>query len=222
MELHLTRIVIDPRDRTSRAVLRDVHHAHRVVMAGFPDVDDGHARERFAVLWRYDRPVPPTLLVQSSVPPDHGALSERLAGSRIETKRIGEILQKAISPGRVLSFRLVANPTRKIDTKSGPEGRRRHGRRVPLRRDPDRLAWLDRRFGASGARPVVTDGVADVRIGASTTFRGRRDGRDVTVEGVDFEGRLVVDDTGRFLEALRSGIGPGKAYGMGLLTVARP
>ncbi|NUQ01432.1 MAG: type I-E CRISPR-associated protein Cas6/Cse3/CasE, partial [Armatimonadetes bacterium] len=37
---------------------------------------------------------------------------------------------------------------------------------------------------------------------------------------VDFEGLLIVTDPPRFCEALRRGIGPAKAFGCGLLSVA--
>ena len=39
--------------------------------------------------------------------------------------------------------------------------------------------------------------------------------------GVTYEGLLTVTDVQAFREALTNGIGRGKAYGMGLLTVMR-
>lgn len=43
----------------------------------------------------------------------------------------------------------------------------------------------------------------------------------MTVGGALFEGVLVVDNVDRFVRALESGIGPAKAYGFGLLSIAR-
>jgi len=43
----------------------------------------------------------------------------------------------------------------------------------------------------------------------------------LTVGDVLFDGRLVVTDADRFRETLTAGIGSGKAYGFGLLSIAR-
>lgn len=41
----------------------------------------------------------------------------------------------------------------------------------------------------------------------------------IRVQPVLFEGRLEVTDVERFRDAIRSGIGPAKAYGCGLLSL---
>jgi CRISPR system Cascade subunit CasE len=38
--------------------------------------------------------------------------------------------------------------------------------------------------------------------------------------GVTFQGRLRIIDRQRFLQALAQGVGPGKAYGFGLFSIA--
>ena len=52
-----------------------------------------------------------------------------------------------------------------------------------------------------------------------------RDGADsqmaMTFGSVLFDGELEVNDANAFRAALRSGIGSGKAYGFGLLSIAR-
>ena len=45
--------------------------------------------------------------------------------------------------------------------------------------------------------------------------------RKVTILSVTYEGTLIVTDTERFQKALVNGIGRGKAYGMGMLTVVK-
>ncbi|MEW6230192.1 MAG: type I-E CRISPR-associated protein Cas6/Cse3/CasE, partial [Bacillota bacterium] len=42
----------------------------------------------------------------------------------------------------------------------------------------------------------------------------------LTFAAVEFEGHLTVLDPERFRETLRRGVGPGKAYGFGLLSIA--
>ncbi|MGE5595253.1 MAG: type I-E CRISPR-associated protein Cas6/Cse3/CasE [Hyphomicrobiales bacterium] len=125
------------------------------------------------------------------------------------------------------------------------EDARMLGKRVDLRREEERIAWLQRRGkdhdGFDLARARVVPGIAITpRDGAdSVTTRadpgGRLGGRKVherTQDGlrvVDrrltfgsalFEGELIVSDPEAFRAALAEGIGPGKAFGCGLLSLA--
>jgi|FLYL01.1.fsa_nt_gi CRISPR system Cascade subunit CasE len=217
MELYLSRIVLDLRSTLARRAIRDVYEAHRAVMSAFPDRPTGTPRSEMSVLWRSETEGSPIFLVQSGLPPDPAAWEE--LSTDVAVKEIGGLLDGAVIPGRILRFRIRGNPSRKIDTKS-VNGVRRHGRRVPLRRDPDRIAWLSRRLAAAGATVVTVDGIPDVSVQGFGLFRGRRNNRTITVEAVDFSGRLVVDDPHSLRQAVVDGIGPGKAFGMGLLMLA--
>ena len=73
--------------------------------------------------------------------------------------------------------------------------------------------------------------VADARTGELDTVTGLRSGRPergpaikqkLTFAGVLFDGHLEVTDASLFYETIRQGVGPGKAYGFGLLSVGRP
>ena len=68
---------------------------------------------------------------------------------------------------------------------------------------------LDRDDKVQGWRPA----------GASPTGSHAPRSR-LTFEGVTFEGVLEVTDPERFAATVRSGIGPAKAYGYGLLSLA--
>lgn len=130
-------------------------------------------------------------------------------------------------------FRLRANVTKKVDTKSGPDGARRNGKRVELRKEEERLAWLARkgdelgfRLGwvrASGAAEHVVNALVGPAVKEWGFRRRAGDGEGtarLTLAGVLFEGELEVTDAERFRRCLAEGIGPGKAYGMGLMSVA--
>ena len=90
------------------------------------------------------------LLVQSGEEPDWSYLPEGYLfnldreGQNPATKTISNSLE-ALHKGQVLRFRLRANPTKRIDTKSGPDGQRRNGRRVDLRTETQQVEWLSRR-----------------------------------------------------------------------------
>lgn len=51
-------------------------------------------------------------------------------------------------------------------------------------------------------------------------FRKHQGGREVVISTATFQGRLRVTDTSALYTALLTGIGPSKAYGQGLLTLA--
>lgn len=230
--MYLSRLVLDPRSREAGRDLGDVHQMHRTIMSAFPQVkEQGGARADLAVLHRLDidqRGSNVTLLVQSDKEPDWSCLPEgyllNLDSERQNpaTKAISDALV-GLRKGQVLRFRLRANPTKKVDTKSGPDGQRRNGRRVDLRTETQQIDWLSRRADRAGIRlvPVYPGNNAPaVRVGASEKLRGRTTNRLVTLAGVLFDGLLEVTEPDSLRLAIREGIGPGKAFGCGLLSLA--
>ncbi|MCY4112652.1 MAG: type I-E CRISPR-associated protein Cas6/Cse3/CasE [Chloroflexi bacterium] len=228
--MYLSRLALDPRDRGVRRDLADVYQMHRTIMSAFPQVEEpGQARTRLAVLYRVDadrRTGRVVLLVQSKLKPDWDCLPAGYLADGVgelsnpATKSVAAAWA-ALRAGQTLRFRLRANPTKKIDTKSGPDGRRRHGRRVDLRTEAQQIDWLARRAERAGfgLLPVLSDSdVPAVRVGAGEKLLGK--GRRLTLVGVRFEGLLQIEDLDRFRRALEEGIGPGKAFGCGLMSVA--
>ena len=94
-----------------------------------------------------------------------------------------------------------------------------------LRRDVVERAlvhWLSRKgeaggFEVEGAIPIQ-EGFRHLWRPAARTRNGRRP--DMSFRSVLYEGTLKVTDATRLLGSLTSGIGPGKAFGFGLLSVA--
>lgn len=220
--MYLSRLLLNPMDRRVQRDLSDCHQLHRTVMSGFPETE-GNPREEFKVLYRLEVRDRPALLVQSVVIPDWQALSNGYLIAPAETKSIAAQYER-LSQGMVLRFRLAANPTKKIDTKSGPDGRRRNGRRVDLRTEEEQIDWLVRKGEQGGfsllrlqGNPEVFDVVVrPQKVGG----RGKHPNGRLTFSGVVFDGRLQVTDEGRFRDTLQNGIGSAKAFGYGLLSVA--
>lgn len=221
--MHLSLLRLNPASAAVQRDLRDVQALHRRVMSAFPDVLDPEveARAYFGVLYRLElnRNTRQILLyVQSRIEPDwvqlpSGYLRPADGLDNPAVKRVDEVYAR-IQAGRVLRFRLRANPTRKIDTKSGPDGARRNGRRVPVRGVEEQIAWLARKAEACGFELLHAVIAAS---GSEELVRSYETGK--TFQGVLFEGHLKVKDPIRFQETLAAGIGPGKAYGFGLLSV---
>jgi CRISPR system Cascade subunit CasE len=81
--------------------------------------------------------------------------------------------------------------------------------------------WFLRRAGHHGFTvPLEDHKEPDVAVRGRRTVRFARQGRTVTLDTAVFEGRLEVVDPAALRAALTGGIGHGKAYGCGLLTLA--
>ena len=202
-------------------------------MDAFPEVEsEQSARAQLGVLYRLEE-LPGTgnllLLVQSRQEPNWSSLPEGyllVTGVSPENPACKDVspLYAGLQLGQALTFRLRANPTKKIDTASGEDGNRRNGRRVALTAEADQLAWLDRKGDQHGfqiVESVAKPGLLDVHPGATQGVRGLGSGgRNLTFSSVQYDGRLRVADRELFLRALEDGIGPAKAFGFGLLSVA--
>lgn len=113
-----------------------------------------------------------------------------------------------LSAGACYRFRLLANPCVKRD-----------GKRLGLLREDHQRAWLSRKLTEAGAELVAC------RASSLGHLKSRRsphkDEATQTHFAVLYEGVLRVREPSRFEGALRSGIGPAKGYGFGLLSLAR-
>jgi CRISPR system Cascade subunit CasE len=130
-----------------------------------------------------------------------------------------------IGEHQALVFRLRANATRRVKRGTATEGA--GSTRVPLRGEAARLEWLHRQAEHRGFQLCTTEedlNVPDVRVieePAVLGWRGNAGQRQrLTFASVLFEGRLQVRDRVLFRAAVEGGIGPAKAYGFGLLSVA--
>ncbi len=234
--MYLSRLRLDPKSRAVRRDLSDCHDLHRTVMSGFDDgLPEGAARAQAGVLHRVEETDGALVLyVQSRERPDWSRLpDDYLAADWLDDNPAVRPLGSAwegLTAGQELRFRLRANPTRKVDTKTGPDGSRRNGRRVPVVGDEALVAWLARKAQAGGFRLLATrvqGDVADTRVVEARPLRGTRPAADgaaraLTFAAVVFEGRLAITDPDAFRQTLASGIGSAKAYGFGLLSIAPP
>lgn len=237
--MYLSRLTLDTRRRDTRVWLADCHALHRLLMSGFPDVETDQARAELGVLFRVDAmATPPAIpvLVQSRALPRWVIESDAVLS--IDPPRSMGALLDVIQDDRFYRFRLRANPTRRVHqraTLGGDEaaGRARAerqesvGKRVEVRGEEDRLQWLVRQgeragFSLRSARlePSGVDFFA-ARANPGGTLGGRSGhDRRLTFGTALFEGVLQVRNADVFRSAVAQGIGPGKAFGCGLLSIA--
>ena len=227
--MHLSRLLLNPVARSAARDLGDAQSMHRTVMSAFPDGAGPSAREKLCVLWRVDRDGRGgriALLVQSRVPPDWsglpaGHLAESDWGEANPVTTSLEGFLGSLRAGAMHQFRLRANATRKV-TKLAPDGKpTKNGARVPVRGDDGRIAWLARLAAKNGFAIVEAEDGPELRVVEEPQAYAGRSGPRATFAAVRYEGRLRVTDVDLFRERLAVGIGPAKAFGFGLLSIAR-
>jgi CRISPR system Cascade subunit CasE len=231
----LSELSLDPRRRGVLRAAADSYAMHQLVSMGFPDGDRGSLGR---VLYRVETQGGRLrVLVQSSAMPDWSRLEDVLLGERgpKEVKLRRPDGSPVFTSGQILRFRLRANPTVRAGASAGALA----GKRVGIAGRAAQLAWLGRKAVASGFELVpLPDGPewidafedgpasrAEVRATPLDWGRGHKPKEGdshfhIQHVGTQFDGALRVVDPARVVSAIEDGIGSGKAFGFGLLSVA--
>ncbi len=220
--MFLSKITLNPRSFEARRDAAAPYELHRTLAHAFETVPGRDYRVEHGVLFRLEplsyRDAQPTILVQSHTEPDWSRLPEHYTTSVKYTAADPDFVS-----GQTFQFRLVANPTRK-EKREG----RKQGRRVALAdyltQDDEAdaptaaQAWLSRK-GQQHGFEILWAGSDDFWYEAAkgSTVESRQ---AIPLYGVRFDGMLRVTDPILFKAALQSGIGPAKAFGFGLLSLA--
>jgi CRISPR system Cascade subunit CasE len=227
--MYLSKLLINVISRDFRRDHADIRQMHRTIMSGFDDITDGTpARQSLAVLWRLDdvhRGF--ALYVQSLAKPEWARLPADYLAETARVRTLQPVLD-SIAPGRRFAFRLVASPTRTIprpaDRERVAEGRRTQGIKVPHHKPENQIDWLVRQGERMGfVIPSGRNGQPDVAPTPCLKLIGQQRSGErgpITITPVRFDGHLVITDNTAFAEAIRTGIGRGKAYGCGLVSLA--
>jgi CRISPR system Cascade subunit CasE len=160
------------------------------------------------------------LLLLSEDRPDLSVISSQFGPlSGVEaaaTKEYDQLLQR-IMQDSIWRFRLTANPTRSCAQKDGIGSRGKVHAHCTVAYQQQWLLERAEKHGFSLGEEAFT--VTDCRW--LHFKKGKESGRPVSLLSVTYEGVLQVTDPVRFRDLLINGIGRGKAYGLGLMTVIR-
>ncbi|TLM98575.1 type I-E CRISPR-associated protein Cas6/Cse3/CasE [bacterium] len=207
--MYLSQLILDPRSRSVINNLADPYQLHRTLMGAFPETLPKGER----VLYRVEqqRKIPYlSVLVQSGTLPDWRYLSERgylLLPASVKTFDLHP------STGHIFRFRLLANPTKRL--KSSDDA---NGPRVGLVRSEEQCAWLERKAGQNGFCVLEVQTLKTVQPDA--VKREKNKVHHIHCEAVRFDGLLQVVNPELFKVGLVCGIGSGKGFGFGLLSLA--
>ncbi|MCX6378707.1 MAG: type I-E CRISPR-associated protein Cas6/Cse3/CasE [Armatimonadetes bacterium] len=221
--MFLSQVILEGRTARVHNLVADLYRQHQFVYSAFPDKSDreesGEER-RPSVLYRLettDGGARFVFLVQSEEEPDWMGCGERHIGV-ICASHIKEV-DPHFSDGQRLRFRLRANPTQ---MRLVAPTERKGYKRVGLYKEEEQRDWLARCGERLGFRTesvsIIPKGVLTGRKPASQ--EGAR-GNAVQCLMADFDGSLTVTNAETFAETYRTGAGRGKAWGCGLLSVAR-
>lgn len=228
--MYLSRVLLNPQRRATRDWLSSPQRMHAAILFSYAEQSPDNRP-----LWRLDQGKHRLeLYTVSADRPDHAHLVENGGWS---TSPAGVVDYRQLLDGIVTDtryrFRLRANTVRSDKSGVGPGQR---GRVVNVGSREAQEAWLLNKSEVLGICIPEHDGdvksetgVVIARRNLALTARDilrfgkTSDSRrlQVTLSTAQFDGVLTVVDADRLREALTAGIGRGKAYGCGLMTLAR-
>ncbi len=191
------------------SISRNPYEIHRALWSLFPE---NAAAER-DYLFRVERfgQQQAEVLMQS--------MREPFAGNALGVRLLAcKDYPLSLNVGQQLRFLLIANPVKTINDENGRLNARGEVKkcRVPLIHEEEWRNWLERKF--TGCAELQTL-IAEKRL--PLNFRKAKEKRVGKIQPVYFQGVLQVKDPAGLREVLNTGIGPAKAFGCGLLSLAR-
>ena len=206
--MYLSRVKLDTDLRATKRAIANPQMLHAIVAGCF------ERDTKVRPLWRIDALDGATyLLVVSSIVPEFMGLTTQLSSpetAEVAVRNYDPFLSH-LAKGDELRFRINANPVQSVKRVSAPT---RRGKVTGLSIDKQGI-WLQNRAIKNGFElihfKVVSRGERVFKRGDDT----------VTLSVACFEGVLKVLDKDLLVKALTQGIGRAKAYGCGLITVAR-
>lgn len=190
--MHLSEILIDWN------LGRNPYEVHRQLWRLFP----GHSDRDRSFLYRVSidkRGEPFRILMQSELEPE---MTDTINGCVVVRK-------KKFTPlfikGSRLRFLLCTNPTKRLSKERC---------RVPIIDEEQLITWLERKLNAAAI-------LENAEIMGKRILYFRKADKAGKIVAVTFNGILRVKDEKAMYVLLAKGIGPAKAFGCGLLSLAR-
>ncbi|MFB7778150.1 type I-E CRISPR-associated protein Cas6/Cse3/CasE [Streptomyces bauhiniae] len=205
----IARIRLNPHSRDVQRDLRDATQMHRTVMRLAPDGLGESARHQAGLLYRVDETdTASTLLVQG-----YRLDPAQLRGDygHAATKSLAPMFN-ALRKGLTVRYCIVVNPAKRELLPRACGSKR--GKIIPLS-GPDADHWWTRR---------ATDAGLHLHVLTPTPLQPARPrGKDASPMRhslLRYDGTATVTDPDNLAQALLTGIGRGKSYGAGLLSLA--
>ena len=189
---------------------------HGILSKAFPNKRSGETNEN---LWRIDiLGYHYAFIIVSKEKPDLCQLENLIGKNSLAQEQTRKNLPpnktieytpfiESLNVGQVWKFRLSANPVEHKKQKDSKE----RGKVYALRTITEQHEWLERQGSRNGFTINSCNIVNDSWIAIN----------NIRIRSVSFDGILTISDIDTFRMALTHGIGRGKAYGCGLLTIVK-
>ena len=151
------------------------------------------------------------ILLQSSYEP------QPANGELVLLNKPKKVQFDGITNGASYRFLLRANPTKKIKD-SGGKTTNQGKVRVPIIDEDEIIAWLSRQFEGLAEIKAVTLAQQDLLYFRKDKGNQNHVGK---IQTVTYSGILTVVESESLVNKMKDGIGPAKAFGCGLLTLAK-
>ena len=221
--MFLHRIHLDPHSREARRDLADPYQLHATLCRAFSSPE--RKCPEGEILWRLEPETGsdgyPWVLVQSRTIPDWTGIGVKgwLAKADPPVDLKERLKLDALSIGQRFRFRLRANPCVT-----------RNGKRLGLFQLVEQEQWMKRKGLLHGFAVQQMPSFdlsetgqerVDVRVSQEQMLSGtQHNGNAIRVFSVLYDGVITVTNADAFVKVLHTGIGHGKALGLGLLSVA--
>lgn len=243
--MYLTKFPINMTRRETRRMLASPYRIHAALSGSFSGHDSSENGEG-RLLWRVDRETDGStnLFIVSPQIPSLAGLNEQIGWPDLDRQwqtRSYDGFLSQIDVGQVYGFRLCANPVvSRTSIKNSHGNSKRVAHLTPLQQ----MAWLVgeavyQEAGVEASDYIMkesetraarngfevehgSDGSLQLAISeiSKRVFRQGIMGRTITLATARYDGILKVTDSEKMRHALTRGIGHGKGFGCGLLTLA--
>ena len=203
--MYLTKIDLELSNRTVCAALGDCQKMHRLLNGLFDS-----SRQDVQLLYRVrGRGRDCSVYLYSSCPI---RLEKLLPFMTLEGQRDLSGWLDTMKPGRRLRFDLLTMPSKKEPQETGKNSRRRI-----LKTEEERLAWMERKAAQNGFALVQ---MRELETVGFTGKHSQEQGGRMSWNAYHYTGILEIRDAEAFRKAMEQGIGPEKAYGLGMILLA--
>lgn len=204
--MYLSKVELRLSNPGIRAAMRDYQKMHQLVN-GFFNV----GRKEAEILYRVRaRGNTIDLYLYSAVPVDQTRILRdmRLIGQRDVTSWL-----ESMGKGDLFEFQIATAPFKKVSS-----GSLKNSQRRSLKTQDERLAWLVRKAKQGGFHIISVDERPAEQL---TVIHQEEKGGKMIMDPYCYTGILQIINADSFRSAMRQGVGPGKAYGLGMIMLKR-
>lgn len=212
--MYLSQLILDQAKKQVRRDLANPYEMHRTIMGAFPTPLPHDERVLFRIE-PSERSDMPAVLVQSVYRPDWESVQQKKEGYFTQSPQVRSLDGLNINAGDRLRFRLRADPSKRVYY-----AKKEKSQRISLFSEKDRREWIVRKAEQSGFS-IQSESLLICDAPYRTMFIPRaKETHKATINMVDFNGVLKVDDVEKLLFSLAQGIGPAKGLGCGMLSLS--